>query len=123
MKHSRITKLFGGILLSASFLVTACGGGDNGGDANRIIFWHTFGQDIANTVQNKIDEFEEIYEEANNVDIQIDFECMQRNHISNIPTRIWVQTGACFRTKRHKFQVFSITNREHLLPPKTKQRK
>lgn len=74
MKHSRFTKLFGGILLSASFLVTACGGGDNGGDANRIIFWHTFGQDIANTVQNKIDEFEEIYEEANNVDIQIDFE-------------------------------------------------
>ena len=41
--------------------------------SNRITFWHPFDQGIENTVQHKIAEFEEMYEEANNVDIQINF--------------------------------------------------
>ena len=59
-------------LLCASFLVSSCGKTEE--DANRIIFWHTFGQDIEIVVQNKVNEFEKLYEEQTGEDITIDLE-------------------------------------------------
>lgn len=59
-------------LLCASFLVSSCGKTEE--DDNRIIFWHTFGQDIEIVVQNKVNEFERIYEEQTGEEITIDLE-------------------------------------------------
>lgn len=59
-------------LLCASFLVSSCGKKEE--DANRIIFWHTFGQDIEIVVQNKVNEFERLYEEQTGEEITIDLE-------------------------------------------------
>lgn len=59
-------------LLCTSFLVSSCGKTEE--DANRIIFWHTFGQDIEIVVQNKVNEFERLYEEQTGEEITIDLE-------------------------------------------------
>ena len=59
-------------LLCASFLVSSCGKTEE--DAKRIIFWHTFGQDIEIVVQNKVNEFERLYEEQTGEEITIDLE-------------------------------------------------
>ena len=59
-------------LLCTSFLVSSCGKTEE--DANRIIFWHTFGQDIEIVVQNKVNEFERLYEEQIGEEITIDLE-------------------------------------------------
>ncbi len=59
-------------LLCASFLVSSCGKTEE--DDNRIIFWHTFGQDIEIVVQNKVNEFERLYEEQTGEEITIDLE-------------------------------------------------
>lgn len=59
-------------LLCTSFLVSSCGKTEE--DANRIIFWHTFGQDIEIVVQNKVNEFERLYEEQTGEEITVDLE-------------------------------------------------
>ena len=72
MKKTGFSKILGGFLLSASFLITACG--NSGGDTNpnKITFWHTFGQDIQIVMQNKIDQFEEIYERETGEKIEVE---------------------------------------------------
>lgn len=72
MKKTGFSKILGGFLLSASFLITACG--NSGGDTNpnKITFWHTFGQDIQIVMQNKIDQFEQIYERETGEKIEVE---------------------------------------------------
>ena len=67
-------KLLSGVILCSSLLTASCGNDGTNADGNTIYFWHTFGQDIMGIVQNKIEDFEEIYEAENNVDIKIEFE-------------------------------------------------
>lgn len=64
MKKNKMRKFLSGIVLCGSFLVSSCGGGGNsGGDPYTIYFRHTFGQDIQLIVEQKVNEFEKIYEE------------------------------------------------------------
>lgn len=75
MKRKNIKNIFTSILLCASFLLSSCNNSSNSeGEKNKVIFWHTFGQDIETVVSNKIEQFEELYEEENGVDIEIELE-------------------------------------------------
>lgn len=72
-KFNNFKKLVTSILFSASFILASCGKTSEA-SGKTIIFWHTFGQDIQNVVQNKIEDFEAIYESQTGEDITIEFE-------------------------------------------------
>lgn len=72
MKKTGFSKILGGFLLSASFLITACGNSSGDTNPNKITFWHTFGQDIQIVMQNKINQFEKIYERETGEKIEVE---------------------------------------------------
>lgn len=59
-------------LLCASFILSSCG--EKSEDSNKVIFWHTFGQDVENIVRSKVNQFEKLYEENTGEDIEIELE-------------------------------------------------
>ena len=68
----RLNKYLIASVLCSSFLFSSCGRIEE--DPNKIIFWHTFGQEIENVVQNKVDEFERLYEEHTGEEITVELE-------------------------------------------------
>ena len=82
MKKTRTKKLFGIFLLCGSFLITSCGGSGEqinpdpnlNTDSTKVIFWHTFGQDIENVIKNKVEDFEELYKQETGVAIDVEME-------------------------------------------------
>ena len=73
MKKSKMNKLITGAFICGSFLISSCGSKGNA-DPNTILFWHTFGQDISLRVEQKIQQFEEIYKEETGETINVEFE-------------------------------------------------
>lgn len=75
-KRNLVKNIFLSILLCTSSFLSACSSKevDDSSLKNTIVFWHTFGQDIQVIMENKISEFEELYEENTGEDIEIKFE-------------------------------------------------
>ncbi len=62
-------------ILGSSLLLSSCQNNSSGNaDKNTVIFWHTFGQDIAIQVESKAEDFEELYFENTGEEINIELE-------------------------------------------------